>query len=446
MGLAVMKPSAIYYFPRGFLWGTATSSHQVEGSNVNNNWAAWENQPGRILDNSRAGLACNWWGGKWREDFDRAADAGQNAHRLSIEWSRVQPTPDHWDEDALEFYRRVVRGLVERKMTPLVTLHHFTDPLWLVEQGGWENEETPQRFARYVRKVVEALKEYVTLWVTINEPNVYIWGGWLGGGFPPGKNDLKLAFRVAGNLLRAHALAYQAIHAVQPQARVGLAHHWRGFDPARRWFPPDHWTARLLFESFSAAFPRAVTDGKLRFALRTLRVPEAAGTQDFFGLNYYASDLVAFTPFAKLFHRRFYPPDVEVSPSGMFANMPQGMFAALKWAKSFRLPILITENGIEDAEDALRPRFLLQNLHAVWRAITFSFPVKGYFHWTLVDNFEWERGWTQRFGLWGLDLQTQARIPRLSARLYAAICKENGIRAETVEQFAPEVYEKLYPG
>ncbi len=165
---------ATYHFPKGFLWGTATASHQVEGNNTNNNWYAWE-EAGKTVHKS--GLATDWWGGRWREDFDRAAEMGQNAHRFSIEWSRVQPTPDSWDEDALEKYRAMLRGLKERNMTALVTLHHFTDPLWL--KDGWENENIVLLFEKYVRKVVGALKEYVNVWVTINEPNVYALAGYV---------------------------------------------------------------------------------------------------------------------------------------------------------------------------------------------------------------------------------------------------------------------------
>ncbi|NJN79155.1 MAG: glycoside hydrolase family 1 protein [Anaerolineales bacterium] len=160
-------PQATYHFPKGFLWGTATASHQVEGNNTNNNWHAWE-EDGHTIHKS--GLAADWWGGRWREDFDRAVETGQNAHRFSVEWSRIQPTPDRWDEDALEKYRAMLRGLKERNMTALVTLHHFTDPLWLTDAHstgsgqGWENDEVVLLFEKYVRKVVDALKEYVNLW------------------------------------------------------------------------------------------------------------------------------------------------------------------------------------------------------------------------------------------------------------------------------------------
>ena len=175
---------ATIQFPRGFLWGTATAAHQVEGQNKNNNWYAWE-EAGNTEHKSN--LACDWWSGRWKEDFDRAAETGQNAHRLSVEWSRIQPERDRWDNSALERYREMLRGLNERNMTAMVTLHHFTDPLWFMELGGWESNEAPQLFADFVGRAVEAFKEYTNLWVTINEPNVYAYSGYVAGLFPPGK-------------------------------------------------------------------------------------------------------------------------------------------------------------------------------------------------------------------------------------------------------------------
>ena len=230
---------ATFHFPRGFLWGTATSSHQVEGNNTNNTWWAWEGESGHIAQNHKSGSACDWWGGRWREDFDRAVETGQNAHRLSIEWSRVQPAPDRWDEDALDYYREMLRGLHERGLTSLVTLHHFTDPLWFAEMGGFENENAAMLFQSYVAKVVEALQEYNTLWITFNEPNLYVLFGFSFGLWPPGKKQPMLMGKVIYNLVLSHAAAYHAIHRLQPQARVGLAHHYRSSKPARSWFPPD---------------------------------------------------------------------------------------------------------------------------------------------------------------------------------------------------------------
>ena len=438
---------ATFHFPRGFLWGAASAAHQVEGNNTNNNWWAWEQQAGRIKEGHKSGLACDWWSGRWREDFDRAAEGGQNAHRLSVEWSRIQPAPDRWDEHALDRYREMLRGLAERGMTPMVTLHHFSDPLWLAEKGGWENPEAATSFVPFVRKVVEALQEYTNLWVTINEPNVFTAQAYSLGDFPPGKRDLQAAMSVMTNLARGHAAAYHAIHELQPTARVGIAHQYRGFLPSRPGNPLDRLATSLQDGVFNNAFPQALASGVLRLPFKRIQIPEAKGTQDFLGINYYTQDLVAFSLSApgELFGRRFFAPDADLSGTGFIANRPQGLYQAIEWGRQFNIPILITENGVEDAEDTMRPRYLIQHLHQVWRAVNFNFPVKGYFHWCLVDNFEWERGWTQRFGLWELDVETQARRKRPSADLYAEICKENGISSEMVARYAPELFEKMFP-
>jgi beta-glucosidase len=438
---------ATFHFPRGFLWGTATSSYQVEGNNTNNNWWAWEQEPGRILQGHKSGMACDWWNGRWREDFDRAAQGGQNAHRLSIEWSRIQPAPDRWDEDALDRYREMLRGLHERGLTPMVTLHHFTDPLWLTEMGGWENELVVGYFEKYVNKAVEALREYASLWVTINEPNVYTASGYVLGDFPGGKQDIGTALQVLTHMLRGHAAAYRVIHSLQLGALVGVAINYRGFQAAKNWFPLDHLAAGLQSQTFNDLFPRTIHEGVMKFSFWRRRIPEAKGTQDFVGINYYTVDRVAFNlrKSQELFGRRFYPPGADLSDTGFIANEPQGMFDALKWGLQFNLPIYVTENGVEDQDDHLRPRYLAQHIHQVWRGVNFNWPVRGYFQWTLVDNFEWERGWTQRFGLWELNVETQARRKRPSADLYAEICAENGLSSEMVAKYAPEVLEVLFP-
>jgi len=439
-------PQAAYHFPKGFLWGTATASHQVEGNNTNNNWYAWE-EAGHTIDKS--GLAADWWGGRWREDFDRATETGQNAHRFSLEWSRIQPTPDTWDEEAIEKYRNMLRGLRERNMTALVTLHHFTDPLWVTEKGGWENQDIVPLFEKYVRKVVSALKEYVNLWVTINEPNVYALSGYVIGAFPPGRKDIQLAMRVQANMIRAHAAAYRAIHELQPEARVGYALHYRPMVPRVKWSPLDILMRNIRYEGVNMAFPSAISTGVMKSPVGSQNIPEAKGTQDFLGLNYYSVDTVWFDLFktGELFSNSGYPKGADMSGTDFIANIPEGIFNSIKWIERTypNLPIIITENGVEDSADQMRPRYLAQHLHQVWRAVNFNWPVKGYFHWSLVDNFEWERGWTQRFGLWGLDVDTQKRIRRPSVDLYAEICKENGLSSEMVQKYCPEVFDRIFP-
>jgi len=440
-------PSATYHFPKGFLWGTATSSHQVEGANTNNNWYKWE-QEGHTAHKS--GLASDWWGGRWKEDFDRAVEGGQNAHRLSVEWSRIQPAPDRWDEQALERYRTMLRGLRDRGITPMVTLHHFTDPLWLTEMNAWETNAVVPLFEKFARKTVEALQEYCTLWCTINEPNVYMLEGYIRKNYPPGKDNLKLGLVVLANMARAHAAAYRSIHEIQPEARVGYALHFRPQEAYHPASPLDRFIRNLKFQAINMGFPSAISSGVMRSPVGRIRIPEAKGTQDFFGLNYYSVDTVAFDLRKKeeLFSRSFFPEGTDVADAGMNSNTPEGFFWALKWAvrEYPGLPILVTENGIEDATDRIRPRYIAQHIHAMWRGINFCWPVKGYFHWSLVDNFEWERGWTQRFGLWALDIETQQRTRRPSADLYAAICKTNALTSEMVQKYCPEVYSKLFPG
>ncbi len=434
-----------YHFPKGFLWGTATAAHQVEGNNTNNNWWKWEQEE---HTNGKSGLACDWWGGRWREDFDRAAETGQNAHRLSVEWSRIQPAPDRWDEDALERYRVMLRGLKERGILPMVTLHHFTEPLWVSEQGGWETEAIVPLFEKFVRKTVEALKEYCTLWCTINEPNVYALSGYANGAFPPGVNNIKRAVQVEANMLRAHAIAYRTIHEIQPEARAGYALHYRPM-VARSWSPLDKMMRNVRYSGINMAFPSGISTGVLKSPVGNVSIPEAKGTQDYLGINYYSQDTISFHPFKpkELFTHSGFPADADFSDNNFIANIPEGFFDSLKWAvRTYpNLPILVTENGVEDADDHLRPRYLAQHIHQMWRAVNFNFPVKGYFHWSLVDNFEWERGWTQRFGLWELDPETQKRTKRPSADLYADICHENGLSSEMVQKYCPEVFEKLFP-
>ena len=322
---------AAFNFPNGFLWGTATSSHQVEGNNKNNNWWKWEQETGRILHGDKSGLACDWWGGRWKEDLDRADESHQNAHRLSIEWSRVQPSPDRWDETALERYREIVRSLVERKLIPIVTLHHFSDPIWIEEIGGWENQDITDLFVKYTQKVVEALKEYVNMWVTINEPNVLVANGYLLGLFPPGKSDINAGLRVMTNMVRAHAGAYHAIHNLQSNARVGTAVQFRGFIPLRNWLVTDMYAAKISNSLFNDFFPVAFSKGVLNFPLWKKRISNAKNTLDFLGINYYTREYVSINllNLSEFFTKRTFSPEDELSDSGSIANVPHFLFEAI---------------------------------------------------------------------------------------------------------------------
>jgi beta-glucosidase len=439
---------ATLHFPRDFRWGTATAAHQVEGDNTNNDWWIWEQTPGRIRDGASAGLACNWWA-QAEADFDRAAAMGQNALRLSVEWSRIEPEAGQWDDAALDRYRQMLRELRRRNIEPMVTLHHFTNPLWLLLEGGWASSNVVQHFERYVRKVVEALGEYTDLWCTVNEPVIYALLGYIDGRWPPGKRNIGLAFEVLTNFVRAHAVAYDAIHEAQAGARVGVAHNMRLFDPARPRSPLDRRIAAVQDRLFNVAFLDALLTGRLWFPFgRSRRIPKAAGTLDFIGLNYYTRDLVAFDPrYARRIFGRSFPTAGAAVGDGNYGEIyPEGIFRCLQRLVPTRLPIYITENGLPDADDSRRSRFLLAHLRQVWRAINLNWPVMGYYHWTLVDNFEWADGWSLRFGLFELDTETQVRTLRPSGRLYAEICRTNTITSDMAARYAPESKDELFPG
>jgi len=315
-----------------------------------------------------------------------------------------------------------------------------------VDLGGWENDTAASYFEKYVRKVVQALKDYVSLWCTFNEPNGYAIQGYLMGIFPPGKQDIRATFNVLVNLVRAHAAAYHSIHQIQPQARVGIANYYRSLQPDKPFSPLDKWIISLL-AGFNNVFPDAAKNGLVRFLVNRKHVKEAKGTQDFLGIDYYTRDYVSFNLFQwkELFSHRHYRPGAELSTTGFLANEPLGMYEALKWGLKYEIPMIVTENGFEDADDQVRPKYIVEHIHQMWRAVNFNWPIKGYFHWTLVDNFEWERGWTQRFGLWGLDIETQARHKRPSADLYAEICHENGLSDDMVSRYAPGALPGMFP-
>lgn len=439
-------PKATFHFPKDFRWGTATSSHQVEGNNTNNDWWLWEQEAGRIQDGSRSGIACDWWENA-EKDLDRAAEMGTNAHRLSIEWSRVEPRPGVIDGEALDRYRQIVTAMRSRNIEPMVTLHHFTNPLWLAERGGWEHDGVVADFQSYVRAVVQCLGELVPLWITINEPMVHIVLAYLDGLHPPGKSDLSAAARVAHNMLRAHAAAYATIHELQPAAQVGVAQQVRMLDPYRPRLLLDRWTAQVAHALFNNAFVQAISSGSLPWPFRRSRLTGVAGTMDFYGLNYYTRDLVSFSLLQahNLFARRRTSPDAELLDNGYGEFYPQGMLRAVKVAATFNRPIFITENGLPDADDDQRPRHILAHLHKLWTALQGNLPVMGYYHWSLIDNFEWERGWIERFGLIELNTDTQQRKLRPSGELYGCICRNGSIDWEMVNTYAPELLSDMFP-
>jgi beta-glucosidase len=429
-------------FPQGFLWGTATAAHQVEGNNRNNDWWAFEQQPGAIWKGDRSGLACDWWRNA-EHDFDLMARMGHNTHRLSVEWSRIEPEEGIFDSGALARYRQMLLALRQRGIEPMVTLFHFSSPLWLARQGGWLNPRSVDYFRRFAQHTVEELGDLVRLWCTINEPNVYGVLGYLFGEHAPGHRSLPAYFRVLRHLLLAHSGAYRVIHAIDPGAQAGLVKNLQIFEPLDLASRASAHAARLLDYLFNEVTLLAIQDGRLRFPLYP--TPRTHGplvdSTDFVGVNYYTRQRVSLRwPLGDLSDLLQPTPGAECSDQGRNGTYgeiyPAGMYRVLQRAARLGKTIYITENGLPDDDDDQRPNFLLSYLTEVQRAIATGIDVRGYYHWSFIDNFEWAEGWSLRFGLVALDLQTQARTPRPSAGLFSAIIRANAL-TEDLMSYVP---------
>jgi beta-glucosidase len=425
-------------FPEGFLFGCASAAHQVEGGNVND-WSVFERQPGRIKDGSVSGRACEHYQ-RFRDDLGDYARGGHNAHRFSVEWSRVEPLEGQFDTAALRHYREVIRTCRQLGMEPLVTLHHFTLPLWLADRGGVCAADAPLRFARYAAACAEAFGDDVEWWITVNEPVVMATLGYLQGVWPPGKRSLRAAFAALRGLLRMHAAATLTLRHIAREhrraARVSVAHHVRGMTPADPSSLLDRATTALPDHLLNRWWLRACADGRMRPPVGAGQtVIGAAGSLDWLGLNYYCDDRVAFDAMrpGSLFARQFPDPRMPLSSFG-WAIEPDGLRRALVrvWQQT-GLPIVISENGVADVDDELRPQFIVDHLAAVRLAIDEGVDVRGYMLWTGMDNFEWAEGYAQRFGLFAVDRTTMERRAKPSAAVFARICRSGAIPADLLD-------------
>ena len=437
---------ATMYFPPDFLWGTATSSHQVEGSNQNSDWWRFENQEGSTLDGSRSLLACDWWNNA-ELDFDHAKEIGTNALRLSLEWSRIEPEPGAFSQEAIERYRTMLEGLHKRGIEPMVTLHHFSNPLWLVEKGDFSCELVVEYFQRYAAKAVKELGDLVPKWITINEPMVYIVLRYIQNAFPPpNQAGWRAAFRAVQYLLRCHAAAYHTIKESYPESIVGVAKQFRPISPRANGNFLDAWWAKRLSRIFNDSWLDSMATGRIRWPIGRGVIDDLAGTFDFIGINYYSRAHVRFPPTPNRLYEEQGQDGQSMEGDSLFDLYPGDLFTIIKDCLKYSKPIYITESGLPDAEDELRPTHILTHLRELWRAVSFNYPVMGYYHWSLIDNYEWERGWTQRFGLIELDPDSQERQWRGSAHLYQEICRTNSISSEMARKYTPELMETMFPG
>lgn len=439
----------IYRFPNDFLWGTATAAHHVEGD-LTNSWSVWEDQGGHVFENQKHGRACEWRFGRWREDFQRMSDLNTNSHRLSVEWSRIEPEHGVFDEDVLAEYSEWIDDLKRRGIEPMVSLHHFTNPVWLENDGGWLDSRTVERFARFTEKVVSVLGDRVRLWCTFNEPMVYAVQAFLVGFFNPGiKNPWKM-YRCAELMLRAHAAAYQVIKSINPEAQVGVAKHIIAFESA----PPkliNQVLVNLPDRVFNQAFVDALVSGELDFpARRRVVIPDLAGTSDYLGVNFYQRYRVSFTLNPRFLFVGQFPDPESPTPPPMWGEIyPQGIYNVIKRMYHMtQLPLYITETGTPDMGDEVRRWYIARVVHGIWQALNYNIPVKGLYYWSLVDSFEWIAGYNPqfRFGLYEMNFETQERTKRASGDLYGEICAAKGLSADMVRRYVPQLEETLFPG
>ncbi len=397
-------------FPKDFLWGAATAAYQVEGGNDRADWWRWEKKVGK----ENSGAACCHHE-LYELDFELAKGLGHNAHRLSVEWSRIEPEEGKFSETALKHYVDVILALRARNIEPIVTLHHFTNPVWLADLGGWEKRQVVDYFLRFSERVVRALATHVRYWITINEPTIYFSHAYILGVWPPQEKSIWKAMAVKNHLAAAHIRTYRSIHKIYKELNlskpwVSIAQHMQAFVPC---------TPSL--KNKVATFFRHKW-----FNLGLVDTLARHKTLDFIGLNYYSRQLVELERWGlrnlamDVCKSNHHP--VKKNSLG-WDIYPEGLRDLLLKLKKYNLPVMITENGICTAEDDLRWDFIASHLRHIHQAMEAGVPVIGYLYWSLLDNFEWDKGFGPRFGLIDMNYATQQRTVRESAVKFSEVCK-----------------------
>lgn len=406
------------------LMGVANSSFQVEGYPKSSDWYDWTHTAGKIADGTNADIATDFWH-RYSEDFQLAKELGSNAFRLSIAWERVEPTEGKFDQKAIDHYKKIITSMRAYGLEPVVTLHHFVLPTWLAKQGGLLAPNFADKFAKFSRRMGAALVKApmnVKYWITINEPMIQVLLGYQLGAWPPGLKDDRQAAMAAKSLAKAHIYSARALRSLGKKGLlISIAHHWRVYEPSNFLNPVEHLYAKVANDRSNLEFVRSILSGNLDFGIlggslerikETVKLQKGEKTLDFLGMNYYGRTLLQF--------QWGNPPVKPIEGPGVKTDLgweihPQGFKQSLEDAyREFKLPILVTENGLADAADANRCRFIHDHFDEMKKAIANGVPVWGYLHWSLTDNFEWVAGLTPRFGIVEIDYRTQNRKPRAS--------------------------------
>ena len=397
-------------FPSSFLWGAALSSYQCEGGNTNCDWYQWERKKGL----EEAGEACDHYH-LFDKDFQLAKELNLNSLRFSLEWARIHPDSLNFAEDELKHYSDVVNCLSKYKIKPIVTLHHFTNPAWFVDKGGWLNSKNIDYFLSFLNKSVSALKSKVDTWLIFNEPLVYIYNSFIRGIWPPGEKSLKLAKKALDNIITAYLIGYKEIKNIYQDSsilpQVSLAKHMRVFSGC-----PDFY---FILNSLSALLRNKCFNFWLFDYLGKRK------SLDFLALNYYCKEYVRFKGLLGIECSHLHHKERK---NHLGWNIyPQGFYRILRSLKRFNLPIIITENGTAETEDDFYEEYLIEHLRSMAKALREGVDLRGYLWWSLLDNFEWDKGFKYRFGLVEVDYKSMERRIKPFANTYARICRENKI-------------------
>ena len=389
--------SAAPRFPSGFIWGTATAAHQVEGGNWNNDWWAWEHAP-ETPCREPSGDACDHYH-RYPQDLDLLAALGFNAYRFSLEWSRIEPEDGEFSMAALDHYRRMCDACRARGLDPIVTFHHFTTPRWVAARGGWTVPATADLFGRFAERAARRLGDVVARVCTINEPNIVADVGHRWGLFPPGMRDPALRLRANEVLIRAHREAVAAIRSGPGHPPVGLT---------------------LAMQDWQAVDGGEARRDQERADMEDVFLAALAG-DDFVGVQTYTRTLMG--PDGPR------PPAPEARTTQMgWEFWPDALAACVRRAAALTgLPVLISENGVAVDDDRERIEYVARALGGVLACLADGIVVDGYVYWSLLDNFEWAFGYGPRFGLVAVDRATQARHSRPSAAWLGSVARANAL-------------------
>ncbi len=414
-----------------FFWGVVTSAFQIEGF-LQNDMTEWEAK-GKFRTNDKNpvyGDASRHWK-LWEEDFLLLKELGVNSYRYSMDWGRIEPEKGVFDEGALCQYDRMVDKLLELGITPMLTLHHFTHPVWFHKISPWHKKASVPAFLNYAEKIIDRFRDRISLFITFNEPMVWILAAYGDGKFPPGKKNVKQLGSALAHMLTAHGKIYDYIKSRQPEAQVGIAKNFIIFRPERSWSLLDRGVVHLIHKFYNMTLFDAFKSGRLKlffpFLLNHEEKLPVADKIDFWGINYYYRLHIRFQPKINLpLQLNFIHRSGEGLSDLGWENYSDGLWEVMQWINLTGKPYYITENGIADASDEKRISYLQKHLAQVRKARENDFPLKGYFHWSLMDNYEWLEGESARFGLYAVDYSDNySRILRGSGRYYSEFIKSD---------------------